>query len=482
MPVARSLRPVGGGRRLATFISWPRVAKKPQGVLRRVNTAARASFDPRAEPMPEEPRPRTAEAIEVLWIRSSGTSTGLIRRALGRPEAGREAWDGGFRLTRVDDLAGALELLGRRRFDVVLFGWDPTYGDAQTILADLCSAAGTVPVVTIVPCGDDWLTRAAIQRGAQDCLSADRVDGRLLRRALRHAIERKRAEVALRRRAEETEAAQAQLAQQAAEMQARAEQLDRVNHELDDFASIASHDLKEPLRGIAAYCETLLEDYEEKLDEDGRRRLRMLVKLCDRLETFVGDLLNYCRLGGARPVDGPVELEAVVEEVLDMLRPAIDRRHALVRVVHPLPTVTGDANLIGMALSNLIGNGLKFNDSAQPQVEVGCQATDPPTLYVKDNGIGIDPKFHEAVFTIFRRLHSREKYEGTGVGLTIVRKIVESHGGRIWFESVPGQGTTFHFTLAPAAAERPAVEAAPRPPHWVERSRLAKWEQESLSP
>ncbi len=148
----------------------------------------------------------------------------------------------------------------------------------------------------------------------------------------------------------------------------------------------------------------------------------------------------------------------------------------------PLPTVTGDANLIGMALSNLIGNGLKFNDSAQPQVEVGCQATDPPTLYVKDNGIGIDPKFHEAVFTIFRRLHSREKYEGTGVGLTIVRKIVESHGGRIWFESVPGQGTTFHFTLAPAAAERPAVEAAPRPPHWVERSRLAKWEQESLSP
>jgi light-regulated signal transduction histidine kinase (bacteriophytochrome) len=151
-----------------------------------------------------------------------------------------------------------------------------------------------------------------------------------------------------------------------------------------------------------------------------------------------------------------------------------------VRVLGRLPKVTGDATLIGMALTNLISNGLKFNRRAHPQVEIGClratggaSATQPPTFYVRDDGIGIEPRHHEAIFTIFRRLHSRKQYEGTGAGLTIVRKIVQAHGGRIWVESAAGAGSTFFFTLAPSEDKSPcatggasATKTATKPPHF----------------
>jgi light-regulated signal transduction histidine kinase (bacteriophytochrome) len=275
------------------------------------------------------------------------------------------------------------------------------------------------------------------------------------------------ADAQLLRRARDVEAAQAHIERQAAQLQARAEQLQRLHQELDDFAYIASHDLKEPLRGIRTHCELLLEDYASKLDEPGQRRLHKLVDLCERLENLIGDLLTYCRVGGVRPAQTGIDLEEVVGEVLETLAPVIERQNAAVRIERRLPTVTGDAMLIGLVLANLISNGLKFNDSPQPRVEIGALPTDPPTLYVRDNGIGIPREHHEAVFSIFRRLHSRAKYEGSGVGLTIVRKIVQSHGGRVWLESEVGAGSTFFFTLGPGE-EKPAAAPTLRPPHWAE--------------
>jgi len=218
------------------------------------------------------------------------------------------------------------------------------------------------------------------------------------------------------------------------------------------------------LRGISDYCQILLEDYADRLDAAGRRRLEALVTMCGRLGTSIDDLLMYCRLGRVRCNVDPIDLHAVLGDVLETLGPAIGRPSASVRVVARLPRVRGDANLIGKVLGNLISNGLKFNDSDRPRVEIGCPGGEPPVIYVRDNGIGIERRHHEDIFTIFRRLHSRKRYEGSGAGLTIVRKIVEAHGGRVWLESEPGRGTTFFFTLGPDRDRAPA-----KSPHWSRR-------------
>ena len=247
--------------------------------------------------------------------------------------------------------------------------------------------------------------------------------------------------------------------------------IDHADGDADEFALLVAHDLKQPLQGIRAYCEILVEDYEEKFDADGRRRLHALVTLCDRLAGSIDDLLDYSRAGQLRPAAGDVDLDAVVDAVVRDFRPIIDSRRASVRVVDRLPVVQGDAALLGKVFANLISNGLKFNQSDGPIVEIGVLAGDVPVIYVRDNGIGIAPEHHQEVFTIFRRLHSRREYEGSGAGLTIVRRIVESHGGRIWLESEPGRGTTFFFTLASAASEATESQPASARPHWIERFR-----------
>ena len=428
--------------------------------------------------MQEQAEHHPVEQFKVLLVEDSATDAQVVRRALSTTRGAMAIRRGLFTMTRVDHLAPALRLLARREFGVVLLDLQLPDSTGLETLAAVRAAAPDVPVVVLAGLDDDGLALTAIQRGAQDYLAKDRLDGCLLRRTLRHAIERKRAEVQLLQHARRIETAHQRIERQAEQLKTRAEQLDRINRELDDFTYIASHDLKEPLRGIRAYCEILLEDYHAKLDAPGQRRLATLVDLCDRLETLIGDLLTYCRVGGAQSAVGTlvadtgIDLHEVVGEVLDTLRPAIDHRGASVRVVGPLPKVTGDATLIGMALGNLISNGLKFNDRAQPQLQIGSLPTDPPTLYVRDDGIGIEPRHHEAIFTIFRRLHGRKKYEGTGAGLTIVQKIVQSHGGRIWVESDPGAGSTFFLTLAPDGG-KPADKPPTRPPHWVERPRTA---------
>lgn len=229
-------------------------------------------------------------------------------------------------------------------------------------------------------------------------------------------------------------------------LEARAAELAKTNRDLDDMTYIASHDLKEPLRGISAYCQILLEDYGERLDADGQRRLGALVGLCQRLSRLIDDVLTYSQIGRQEPETAEVDLGEIVADVLETLGPAIDQRAARVRVQGRLPKLAADRVWIGEVFRNLIANALKFNDSDRPTVEIGCR--DDGTIYVRDDGIGIPACHHEAIFGMFRRLHGRDKYEGTGAGLTFVRKIVEAHGGRVWVESQPGQGSTFQFTLS----------------------------------
>jgi signal transduction histidine kinase len=224
------------------------------------------------------------------------------------------------------------------------------------------------------------------------------------------------------------------------------------NEELRDFAYVASHDLKEPLRGIASYAFMLQEDYGQLLDSAGRERLEALVRLPTRMFALLDSLLEYSRLGRLDLRRDPVGLEAVARSAIDSLRPWLAGRGAQVVVEPGLPVIAGDASLLERVFSNLITNGVKYNSSPAPRI---CIGSADGAVLVRDNGIGIPARHHETIFRMFKRLHPRDAFGGgTGAGLTIVRKIVERHGGKIWVESTRGPGTTFSLRFPAPPGER----------------------------
>jgi PAS domain S-box-containing protein len=234
-------------------------------------------------------------------------------------------------------------------------------------------------------------------------------------------------------------------------LEEQTKELQRSNDELMQFAYVASHDLQEPLRMVASYTELLASRYQSQLDERGDKYIRYILEGATRMQRLIRDLLTYARVGKQPTPFVPVSLNDVCVRVIEDLKPLIDESGAII-VVNPLPTVMSLETQIGQVLQNLIGNAIKFRSKDRPaRVIVSAERDgDEWRMLVEDNGIGIDMKFHERVFEIFQRLHERGAYDGTGVGLAVVKRIVEGHGGRVWFESTVGQGTRFWFTL-PAA-------------------------------
>jgi len=253
------------------------------------------------------------------------------------------------------------------------------------------------------------------------------------------------------------------VAERTAELQNRAEVLQRLNsalqrrnQELDAFTYIASHDLKEPLRGISNYAQFLIEDYSATLDVEGRERLVTIQRLIQGMEELLNSLLHYSRVERAELSQRDLDLTQVVREALDQLQGRLQGEQVQVRLPQSLPIVRGDRTQLIEVFTNLLSNAVKYNDKLEKWVEVGVQDNtngEPPIFYVRDNGIGISPEHTEKVFEIFRRLHTRNAYGGgTGAGLTIVKKIIERHSGRIWVESAVGNGTTFFFTIGERTA------------------------------
>jgi signal transduction histidine kinase len=241
--------------------------------------------------------------------------------------------------------------------------------------------------------------------------------------------------------------------QQTRSLRQYTERLEASNRDLDDFAYIASHDLKEPLRGLHNYSEFLLEDYRDKLDDEGVKKLETLKKLSRRMETLIETLLEYSRIGREDTVLANVNTKDMVDDVLDTLSIMADTKKVNITVSDKLPTVACDPARVSEVFRNLITNALKYNNKTYKMVEIGVDflndsAPGIPVFYVKDNGIGIPAEHRGTIFKIFRRLHGRDEYGGgTGSGLTIVKKIIDRHGGRIWVQSQEGEGTTFFFTL-----------------------------------
>jgi PAS domain S-box-containing protein len=310
-------------------------------------------------------------------------------------------------------------------------------------------------------------------------------EGRFLRSrsAARDVTERNRLAGALQAKAEELERANIQLR--------------RINQELDQFTYVVSHDLKEPLRSLQVFSTFLSQDYGPQLGVEGQEYINHLLQASRRLGLLIDDLLNLSRAGRVLKPLQTFSLADAVATVRADLHDLIQRTGASLRVEGELPQVRGDPERVVQLLTNLVGNGLKYNNNPRPEVVIsragargqgpgtGAEARDEErevretesaslaprpsslvpafvTVCVRDNGIGIASEYHEQIFGIFRRLHHRDEYEGTGAGLAICKKIVESHGGRIWVESDLGAGAAFYFTLPRPGVEQPeaAVLAA----------------------
>ncbi|MYB77580.1 MAG: GHKL domain-containing protein [Chloroflexi bacterium] len=225
------------------------------------------------------------------------------------------------------------------------------------------------------------------------------------------------------------------------------EELRRSNQELEQFAYVASHDLQEPLRKIASFCNLLESRYADKLDERGSVYLHYIVDGAMRMQALVNDLLLYSRVATRGQEFAPTNANDVLQEAFANLEVGIEESNAHI-TYDPLPTVNGDAAQLVRLLQNLVGNAIKYRGDAPPRIHVGVEEQDDQWVFsVRDNGIGIDPQYAERIFVIFQRLHTREEYGGTGIGLSVCRKIVERHGGRIWVESQEGSGATFRFTF-----------------------------------
>jgi PAS domain S-box-containing protein len=228
------------------------------------------------------------------------------------------------------------------------------------------------------------------------------------------------------------------------------EELERSNRELEQFAYVASHDLQEPLRIVSSYVQLLARRYEGRLDEDADEFIGYAVEGANRMKSLINDLLAYSRVGTRGREFAPVSMQEILERTLHNLQLAIQDSAAT--ITHDdLPVVLADNVQMTQLLQNLIANAIKFRGPNPPRVHIGVRREEQHwVFFVRDHGIGIDPQYAERIFVIFQRLHNRDEYPGTGIGLAICRKIVERHGGQIWVESQPGKGATFYFRLPSA--------------------------------
>jgi len=328
------------------------------------------------------------------------------------------------------------------RFDVILADYNLPQWRGMEALEILRCEHLDVPLIVVTGYLGEEKAVECIKQGATDCVLKDHLLTRLPV-SVRRALEERRLRE-LRRQSER------ELAHKAAE-------LARSNEELEQFAYVASHDLQEPLRMIANYTQLLGERYLGKLDEQADKYIRYSVDGAVRMQALIQDLLRLSRVGKAEINPRTTECRALVEQAVKNLQAAVEESGAVVNG-NGLPVVMADPSQLTQVFQNLIANAIKFHGAETPVIQIDSEKRDHEwVLTVSDNGIGIPTESWQDIFVIFRRLHTRSEYAGNGIGLSICKKIIERHGGKIWIEAQAMPGCCFKFTLPTAPS--PGVEA-----------------------
>lgn len=390
------------------------------------------------------------EAIRILLVEDDEDDAFLLQRSLMKAAPGQ------FAISRVATLDAARRALVSTPFHVVLS--DLSLPDSRG-LATFESLHATDPEVAIVVLtgnDDERVAIRALNEGAQDYIVKGKVDGQSLVRSMRYAIERNRSRRLERHNtALEDEVRARKLAQE--QLERVAAQLEASNRELQQFASVASHDLQEPLRKIVVFGDRLRSRFGGQLGEQGNDYIERMMNAAQRMQTLIDDLLEFSRVvTRARPFVA-VDLGEVVRDVLGDLEVLIESKGAVIDV-GPLPTLQADPTQVRQVFQNLLANAMKFQgEGAVPHVAIRaeqatCGGAPGWRITVRDNGIGFEQQHAEKIFAPFQRLHGRSEFAGSGMGLAIVRRIVERHHGTITAESAPGQGTAFTI-LVPAESD-----------------------------
>lgn len=428
-------------RQIRTLLAGHQVAMADLASLQQAVTAWKSDY---AQPFIAAAK--GGQSVDPARITASKNAFDHLRAQFGRAERDLEA--------ERDADAANLNHLDRVRDGALV-------AMLLVVLAAVCLIAGLVQAAVIRPLNRLRLEAEAVQEGNFDApLTAS---GPREIQVLASALEAMR--IRLTRSLKAAEKQRAALHRQKEALDTQTAELRRSNEELEQFAYVASHDLQEPLRKVASFCQLIDKRYGEVLDERGKQYIDYAVDGAKRMQVLINDLLAFSRVGRLNDRREPVDVRTSLTRSIEGLQYAVEDSGAVIRMDGPLPVVSGDSTLIGMLWQNLLANAIKFRSPERaPEIEITAEP-DPERegmvrLTLTDNGIGIAPEFAQKVFVIFQRLHSREAYPGTGIGLALCKKIVEHHGGRIWIEPGSTVGTRFVFTLPGTLAADPA---APEP-------------------
>jgi signal transduction histidine kinase len=367
--------------------------------------------------------PQTGQ-LRVLHVEDNQLDAELVAQALRK---------GGFSVSMVvvQTEAEFERELRLQRPHVVIADYNLPQWKGMDALDVLRREGLEIPLILVSGALGDITAVECIKRGATDYVLKDGLAR--LPEAVRRALQEKRL-LRLRRQAEE-------------DLARKVEELARSNSDLEQFAYVASHDLQEPLRMVAAYTQLLAERYRGKLDENADKFIGYASEGALRMQTLIQDLLAFSRVGRNGAARERVDCDAAMKEVLLSLGPAIQESGAV--ITHgALPAVWADRSQMTQVFQNLIGNAIKFRGKAPPAISVQAEKASQHWLFsVRDNGIGIAPEYAENIFVVFHRLHARTEYPGNGIGLAICKKIIERNGGKIWVEAQADHGSAFRFTM-----------------------------------